>query len=279
MLVSFGDLIIPGRYYESSRFSKAVNYINSKMLVSLVLPVVKGGPLNVVLKKLPSQSQNWLEVKNDTIEMSGEKIFLEKGKMYDSRIKVQISKKGKSEMIKRFRDNLKILKWFIEQKAHPMSYAFLLIPERKRYFASKFEKALVERVERGWNEILNSNYKRGVELIKGTGTGFTPSGDDFIAGILSGLYLIQSIFNVDFLQLRKIIYLASRTGNIVSDSYTYCAFRGYFFESVKKILQVIVIGEKEDVEKHILTGFSYGLTSGADFLTGIAISLKFFSHT
>jgi len=282
MLVSYGDVVLPGMYTVSSTFTRVINYTHGKNLVSLVLPEVGRGPLNIVLRKLPSDSSKPVVIKSNFIEISGEKILLENIKKYDSRLHLpqlrscseQLKEQSRVILIEKLKGNLNTLKEFLNQKAFSLSYAFILWPERKRFFKTSFEKALVERVERGWNEIVNKRYKTGVELIKGTGIGFTPSGDDFIAGILSGLYFFQEVFNADLLALRKIIYTASRTDNVISDSYAYCTFKGHFSEKVKELLQAMGTGNRDDVERNTLEVLSFGTTSGADFLTGVVASLN-----
>jgi len=95
-----------------------------------------------------------------------------------------------------------------------MSLAFIFDNGRFSHFDSEFEKAFVKRMGDGVKLIWAGQIIRGVKRLKGCGFGLTPSGDDFIAGLLFGLNVIQQARNKDLGWLIAGVYEASRDENI-----------------------------------------------------------------
>lgn len=129
---------------------------------------------------------------------------------------------------------------------------------------------------KGWQEIIKCNYEQGIRLIKGTGYGFTPGGDDFISGYLSGLYLSNRAFGKDVSKIQEAVYKESKTENIVSNNFIYCSFKGYFFERIRNLIISLLEGSEEEIMTDALKVLSLGETSGADFAAGLICSMQEF---
>jgi hypothetical protein len=269
-LIGFGDCIKPGLYKILSRFSKAVNYVRNGRLVSFVTEDVGNGPVNVVLKKLNFQNINRVRITDKDIEIGKSRIELIEHKKYDSSVTFKLIN------IPGFIKNLIYFKKIVLDTSSTKSFAFLLDEKRKEEFKSAFEKALINRVMKGWQEIIKHNYEKGTRLIKGTGYGFTPGGDDFISGFLSGLYFSKVAFGKDVSKIQELIYKESKTENIVSNNFIYCSFKGYFFEKTKNLIISLVEGGEKEIMTDALKVLSPGETSGADFAAGLIGSLQDF---
>lgn len=126
----------------------------------------------------------------------------------------------------------------------------------------------------GKNDTMSNNLKVLEELapisnpnnIIGRGLGLTPSGDDVLIGII----LILNILNEKD-KLNKIINVADLTRtNKISKKFLEFAFKGYFSDSILKLLK------EKDIEKTIEEILKTGHTSGADTLLGIYYAINYF---
>ena len=77
------------------------------------------------------------------------------------------------------------------ERAAPLSMAVVLDPARKQYFRGSFAEALSARFLEGASACRAGEYARAVRLLQGVGYGLTPSGDDFIAGMLYALHFAE----------------------------------------------------------------------------------------
>ncbi len=268
VLISFGDCIVPGLYKIHSRYANAINYVTANKLVSFVIKEIGNGPTNIVMDGLNFQKINSIKISEKNIDTGNNVFNLEDSKKYCSRISftaVDISK---------FMRNLDFLEKYLLKNSPLKSYTFLLDDKKRENFVSSFERALINRVTEGWKEFVKNNYKKGVRLLRGTGYGSTPSGDDFIAGFISGLHLLHEIFQKNVSKVQKIIYKESKTNNIISNNYIYYSLRGCFFEKMKNLIISLVSGSESEIFYNTYKILLLGETSGADFITGFICSLK-----
>lgn len=102
--------------------------------------------------------------------------------------------------------------------------------------------------------------------IIGRGLGLTPSGDDILIGIILILNILKKRE-----ELSKIIESAdlSRT-NKISKNFLEFTFKGYFSESILKLLK------EDDIEKNVEEILKTGHTSGADTLLGMYYAINYF---
>jgi hypothetical protein len=272
VIEGYGDCIALGGYSLHSRFPRVVNYTRGDVLLSLVSEEVGNGPANIVFRRIPSRDRRHCTVGGGALRLGERAFVLPEGKRYVSTLpalQADPAVLGK---------NLEYFSRIVKRVSPPLSCAFLIDRRRERHFVSRFEKALLDRVREGWKRMRNGDVRSGVHLLKGTGYGFTPSGDDFIAGYLSGLHAVQRYFFKDVSEVRKAIRSASGTGNPVSDSFIRHATGGHFSEKGKTLLLALVRGDSSTVEETALKLLSIGETSGADFSTGLVCALQFFGY-
>lgn len=267
-LLGYGDNLKPGLYKIHSQFEKASNFINKNNLISLVRKEIGNGPVNIVIKGYDFSRLKQLKILDDKILFNKEEMIFEKNKQYNSSIVFH------NIDIDHINRNLIELEKYVIKQAPEKSYTFLLNLKQEQYFKSGFEQNLIDRIKEAWGKLQSNHLTEGMKLIKGTGYGLTPSGDDFIAGLLSGIYIISQIYKKDFSSVQDIIYKQSISKNILSNQFIFFARKGLFIEKIKNTLNALLYEDKQTLIKNAGPLLSLGATSGADFLTGFICSFK-----
>ena len=110
-----------------------------------------------------------------------------------------------------------------------------------------------------------------IELI-GLGPGLTPSGDDYLVGLLAGL---EATGHRSRPALANAIAHAApaRTTAIGAATLTHAA-RGAYAERLHDVLRAIVTGSLDDLSSAIERAMAYGASSGADTLVGLFTALE-----
>ena len=278
-IVSIGDRIFPGEYSLHSSFRKVVNFTDGDRLVALVIEEVGRGPVNIVVKDLdPGVIDDTLRIDPGTITINGEPYPFDRAKIFHSHLGVGLIGN------QRLTENLGPFEAALLELSPPGSLAFLIDRKREANFTSSFEKGFVERVKEGVQTIFSGtdritpdakNIISGVKKIKGLGFGLTPSGDDFIAGLLVALNLIELIDGINRAKLREDIVEVSRSGNLLSNSFIALAGEGYLFEGFKDLLSALIEGDKAGIRAGTENLVSLGASSGSDMAVGFLLTIKF----
>ncbi len=267
-LISFGDRISTGTFKLHSRFTRNINFVNEEKLICLTNKEDNVSPINIVIKALNYRDINSIKIDNNSITIRNSCIKLNKNKIYNSLIELN----SLNEDV--FETNLKIFQKCLLRYSPCKSLTFLLDKERENNFHQGFEKELLKKMKLGVRYILENNLLEGVKKIKGAGSGLTPSGDDFIAGLLFGLYILEKIYSLNLKEIREEIYNISKSNNIISNTFLYLAKEGSFFKKLKElVLSLFYSGEKE-VFMNTKKIMNMGATSGSDLATGLLITLR-----
>lgn len=105
----------------------------------------------------------------------------------------------------------------------------------------------------------------------GAGIGLTPTGDDF----LQGLVLMEKMLGQDPNIEQKVKnQLKERSTTDVSTSYYKALFDGYYNEPLAQLFEAMSQGDEEKMNHAILLVQDYGETSGFDLLTGMLTYLQ-----
>ncbi len=128
-------------------------------------------------------------------------------------------------------------------------------------------------MQRGGEQVFGGGLLEGVSMLKGCGAGLTPSGDDFIAGMLIGLHLVQQLCQRELRPVIDTIFRAATGNNIFSNTFLDLASRGLLFEKMKKLIVAILGDESDAVRVAAMDLFAIGATSGADLGTGFLMTL------
>lgn len=137
-----------------------------------------------------------------------------------------------------------------------------------------FKEAFFQNSILAYQLIRNGDVLKGIEKLRGTGFGLTPSGDDFIAGILLGLHFNEAKYRIKLDKLRDDIYSTSLSENIFTNSFLKQAYLGNHFWGIKNFLHLNPIENEVEYTEGLKKILSIGSTSGADFLTGYITAIK-----
>ncbi|HUI06147.1 MAG TPA: DUF2877 domain-containing protein [Verrucomicrobiae bacterium] len=168
-----------------------------------------------------------------------------------------------------FRHNLFLFGKLLQTSSHPKSLAFLLNDQRTDNFRSGFERTFAEQVRYGVSQIFFGDRLKGVRTLSGCGLGLTPSGDDFIAGLLIGL----NLRGTGSRGLANQVFAAARSDNVYSDTFLDLARRGRLFGRMKNLILALGRESEDDVRKCTESLLAVGGTSGADLGTGFFLTL------
>jgi hypothetical protein len=174
----------------------------------------------------------------------------------------------------RFQRNLTALGESLKEAAPPRSLAFLLDGKRRKHFRAGFERAFAGQITRGVRQVFHGRLLQGIRQLKGCGLGLTPAGDDFIAGFLIGLHLLQRLHGQDLQPTADAVLRTARGDNIFSNTFLDLARRGLLFGHMKDLLLALVSGSESSVHKATRKLFGIGETSGADLATGLFLTLE-----
>lgn len=270
-LLSIGDQVKRGSYTVHSRFKRAVNFSNGRRLVFLVTQEIGAGPQNIVLADTDFQQAlacaTCLRVDENLIEVDERRFNIELSYFYRSDFMLQDCNSD------RLPSNLALFQQLLADASAAKSLAFLNAPERIGNFTSAVEQAFVGRIQRGAGQVFGGSLLEGVSMLKGCGAGLTPSGDDFIAGVLIGLHVIQQLRRWELRQVIDTIFRATNGNNIFSNTFLELASRGLLFEKMKKLILALLGEESDAVRATALDLFAIGATSGADLGTGFLMTL------
>tara|TARA_Y100001936_G_scaffold247435_1_gene293216 strand:- start:379 stop:1266 length:888 start_codon:yes stop_codon:yes gene_type:complete len=115
-------------------------------------------------------------------------------------------------------------------------------------------------------------FDKSVNSLIGLGPGLTPSGDDFLVGMLVTLNSLGEKKLLELLE-KEINSAVSRT-NDISKVHLKAASRGFGAEPLHSVIRGIVNNDTEELRKSLKNIDNIGHCSGWDALTGIFITLK-----
>lgn len=234
-----------------SVFENAVNIAVSNQLISLTHKRFFNGPNRIVVDGL-SDLRHFFE--------GYENAKLEQGELFFSNavtVNVKYSKQWNSSVKKICvgKIDTAVVSYYLKK------YSFI-----KTSLVDKFKVAVKSQNK----ELFN----RGVSKLLGLGFGLTPSGDDFLVGILSASHFFSELPPFDFfLKNIKIDYTKT---NFISAGYLRYAAAGRISEVIANT--VISVSEKKSDTSFWLTNLvNIGATSGYDTLLGILTAMEVYN--
>jgi hypothetical protein len=273
-ITGYGDLIEAGVYSLHSRFRRVINFTSAGRLVSLVTGEMGNGPVNIAVRNLNGFHLERITVHERRLDLGKRRFSLSDGKKYCSRLILRET----DDMI--FRRNFTVFADTALTHSHEKSIVFLLDKRKKPCFSGSFDAALVNRLYSAWDALMKRNFLDAARYMRGTGYGFTPAGDDFIAGFLTGLHLLEGVFKNDLAGIRRLILRGcmpeKSDGEFQLSSYFISlASRGRFTERIKALLLSLCRGDGRSVVEHTRSLLSLGETSGADLAAGLIAAVEY----
>jgi hypothetical protein len=270
-LISYGNAIRSGHYKVHSRFRSVVNFISGDSMVFVVKEDIGGGPLHIVLRGIVTSSISALIVADDHILLDDKRIEIPVEKGYNPALGLEYYDRN------RLFENINLMQQIICLVSPPKSLAFLFDRGRNKLFSSPFEREFMHRMRVGAECFASGDAVSGVDLVKGTGYGLTPGGDDFIAGFLMALNLVQFMFHKDCSVLIRDVYAKARGANHFTNALLQLAARGEFVEKFKIVILSLFSEAENDLSDAVELLLSVGETSGIDTIIGLILGIKRFA--
>lgn len=268
-LESYGDSLEKDDYECHSRFKHAVNFFNGHSLLALVDRKIGPGPHHIIISGLDPQKAERLTITAAELLLDDNRFPFASSCCYDSKIEL-----GGTIDCDRFSANLEYFEHCLRQSAAPKSLAFLLERKRKLHWRSALERSIAERMTAGSKLIFGQDFLAGIKMFKGLGFGLTPSGDDFIGGVLLALHCGQKIFKRDFRRTIKSVYRLASGGNPFSNMMLAYASQGRAIGKIKDLLAALIYGGEKNVFKCTKQLRTIGHSSGIDFGIGLLLTFK-----
>lgn len=265
-LISYGDNIPEGEYRLHSAFANALNFRRGKVIVSLVPPRAGAGPLNVVLKQLPPGATR-LRSTRFYFYIDENRLRKEPEARYASQVPPA---DAPPEAVQAAVEELAAI---LARRSPPKSLAFIFDPGREKEFTRVFEKHLLARFKKGVAYFAARDYARGVKTMRGLGLGLTPSGDDFICGLLAGYNFAMRSLRFDAGARIERIFFHAEGGNLISNAFIRCSYEGRVNEAALRLLKALGGGRRE-LETAARRALESGHTSGADYCAGLVFALR-----
>jgi len=264
---TIGDGLPFGRFELHSRFERVVNFTNPNNQLIFLTSIAEAISTNgIVIQNIDLSTVDSITVEEENIKLNHREISKNIFSIYDSSFEYP------GVVPSDFETSLYHLLSDYPELFPEKSMAFLLNPEREKFFPSGFDFYFMKNAKEATTAILKGDISGGVRKLKGTGTGLTPAGDDFIAGMIFGLHYIERIYRRDLSALRAQMYETSLGTNLLVNTSLFHANLGKYFGTFKNLLSLLVRNLRyHDALKALL---SYGATSGADLLSGYIFTIK-----
>ena len=267
-VLSIGDLVEPGTYDFLNGFRRVVNLTDGRRTVTLALPGIDRGPLNVVVDGLVPDSVERVCIEPGTIAIDGERLGFTRSRVFDSSLPAVL--RGTRD----FRRNLADFGSLLLELSPRESLTYLLDRDRMSSIPEGFERKLAEHTLNCVRDMVLWNRRRGISRLSGCGIGLTPSGDDFIAGFLLGLGALQRMGFRDWTAEQGRVLEWTGLRDVLSASFLSCAARGHTFESMRELIVALDLGSGESVRTWTERLLQVGATSGADTAVGLFITVR-----
>jgi len=237
-------------------------------LLSFVTENIGNGPFNVIVK------DNEIEFIKEITE-SGDDIWIKDDKIYfGDRLCVELgSKRWNSKIDLRFNINDKkefgdIMKYYIQRtNRRGLSIIFSII-QGDKIIANSLDIKIAKLVKNNFLQFVFQHNPEYLTNIIGVGRGLTPSADDFIRGVLTGL---QYFLSYDVKNRFGRILQLSKT-SIISRNYLIGSLDGRIDGQMKEFLHSI--GRDDSVAK-LERVMATGESSGIDYLAGFFITFMY----
>ncbi len=281
---SVGDKVPYGKFeIIDSRFENTVNFVYQNYLISVVTDKIGAGPHNIVLENYDLQELVSLEigpgvrcqkigVRCQVSGVSGEReIEIGEDLIYNSELQEADFE------LRMVEENLHLLEEYILQN-YPDKGLLFLYQEKEAIFDDQnitFDNYLRANMQEAFLFLKTGQIAKAVVEFRGKGYGLTPSGDDFLVGLMLGLTFREKILKNKFTKIKAIIYAGLLSKRYLTNTFLLQAFQGWYNQPWKNIL--ISLGGKQPgmIYKCADEVIGIGSTSGADLMAGFISGVRY----
>ena len=259
-----------------STFERACNLIDEQgRFISIVDNTIGNGPFAVVLEELPFSLDKMLSVGapvvvgNNSLTVNTTTIDFSEATLWSARVDWDYPKHCPHQ----FQKNIGDLYLTVQNNASGGSLSSILHSTRDNmgYVSAR----VTDSAQQLYSGIVSGDMQKiylGAANMAGLGVGLTPSGDDFLMGVI---YALWAIFDQKDAARwsRKIAEAASSRTNMLSGAMLQESANGYASEHWHVLVDVLCKENVTDVTRVSMDILSLGHTSGADALTGFLLSI------
>ena len=265
-LISYGDGIPEGEYRLHSAFANALNFRRGRIVVSLVPPRAGAGPMNLVVSQLPAGARR-LRASRFYFYVDENRLRKDPAALYSSSIP-ELRPEPAAVLT-----NARRLGRLLAELAPEKSLAFIFDPRLERDFSRTFERRLLARFKKAVAAFRSGDYRGGARAMRGLGFGLTPSGDDFISGMLAGLNYAALNLGVDASVRVELLYFSAVGRNLISNSFLEASYEGRVNAKTLRLLKALSAAGGRGLRGALSAALDSGHTSGADFCSGLVFAL------
>ena len=259
-----------------SSFERACNLIDEQgRFISIVDNTIGNGPFAVVLEELPFSLDKMLSVGapvvvgNNSLTVNTTTIDFSEATLWSACVDWDYPKHCPHQ----FQKNIGDLYLTVQNNASGGSLSSILHSTRDNmgYVSAR----VTDSAQQLYSGIVSGDMQKiylGAANMAGLGVGLTPSGDDFLMGVM---YALWAMFDQKDAARwsRKIAETASSRTNMLSGAMLQESANGYASEHWHVLVDVLCKENVTDVTRVSMDILSLGHTSGADALTGFLLSI------
>ena len=250
-----------------SIFSKALNIkIEENELISIVAAEKLNGPNRILVELPKNKDLVALEIKQGMkVIGNGQEVRIDGGRLSISLERAERwspeVKKEKRILNSQVKNNLSFL-----QKS--------LSVEKDENKVSQELKVRIQKLAKSIEEENLSKVPKDIKRLISFGEGLTPSGDDFLVGLIASLHFLSNLKLKHLLnKIKRIINLEKEKTTFLSGKFLEYACQGRFPETILNLIEAIFSGNREEVRETARRCLDFGATSGRDTLLGVVRGL------
>lgn len=266
-------------FFVHSAYERTINLMIDGQLIALQVKGSPVSPISVILPLDPTEIRNLDAHEGQKIILEGSNIVIGKTAItFNASTAVYDGYLNKYN----FNADMKHLIKSIIEKAHRGGFSFLTNPSKvPEDLVLSYVKQKLKTVITLIHDDKTEAAAEAISSLIGVGTGLTPSGDDFITGILSAFSAFPETFDEDIVeQVRNSVSLHLQNTNEISMAFIKCALDNQFSVPVISLYQWLCSENglpetRKSQSDEILQSFlAIGHSSGIDTLTGIWWALE-----
>ncbi len=256
-----GDSLTPGGYQQYASFRRIDNFINnSGSIVAITDDLSLLAPNTIIVDKFYPEQHAEIIIHPNSIILNNNVYHIEPINIYDSGF-------GWPNInFVQFKNTVLNFIQLHSGTFPKQSLLSLLIPAKDIY-PSAFDKAAFTAFEHAFS-LLHVRFFDSISAFRGKGRGLTPSGDDFIAGLLYGIHCLESLTKMNYRAIKVPVYETAAGSNLFSNNMLQFAKDAKYYKRLKDFLIALVRDKPETTHTAFRQLISVGDTSGADLIAG-----------
>jgi hypothetical protein len=282
-LVSVGECVVDGSFPVYARFTHYLDILVGDQIVGITdLPTHEGPSSIIIGGALPhdwTKTIQTVALKPDALVLDDLVLPRATAQTYRDRIQLGIFTSLKSTSRQRL---FEICLRELVSQAPAISMAVVFDPARERGFSSSLDKVMLTRFLAGAAACTSFDWDKAVQLLLGVGYGLTPSGDDFLCGMMLSLYYIHACSpqSCDPNPLAQSLKARLGSSSIFSRTFISHAIANRWPKALRDLVEYLGGSAASDaahlveskIARLIADLIAHGSTSGSDLASGFFLT-------